>query len=114
MVSVIRIMTDGKVEEDLLHGLHSPDFNPLDFYLWGHLTTPTYAAPVDNQEALHHCIVDACQTIRNYPGILERMRPSMMKCAKTCIESRRGYFEQILYVHSFSYNEYIYICPDTC
>jgi hypothetical protein len=30
---------------------------------------PVYAAPVDNEEALYHLIVDACQTIRNYPGI---------------------------------------------
>jgi hypothetical protein len=28
-----------------------------------------YAAPVDNEEALHHRIVDACQTIRNCPDI---------------------------------------------
>jgi hypothetical protein len=29
-----------------------------------------YAAPVDNEEALHHRIVDACQTICNYPGFI--------------------------------------------
>jgi hypothetical protein len=48
----------------------SPDLNPLDFYLWEPLKTPVYAAPVDNEEALHHCIVDACQTICNYPTSL--------------------------------------------
>jgi hypothetical protein len=26
-----------------------------------------YAAPVDNEDALHHRLVDACQTICNYP-----------------------------------------------
>jgi hypothetical protein len=36
-------------------------------------TCLVYAAPVDNEEALHYRIVDACQTIRNYPGIFERM-----------------------------------------
>jgi hypothetical protein len=25
----------------------SPDLNPLDFFLWGHLNTFVYAAPVD-------------------------------------------------------------------
>jgi hypothetical protein len=26
---------------------HLPDLNSLDFYLWGHLKTPVYAAPAD-------------------------------------------------------------------
>jgi hypothetical protein len=72
-----------------------PDLISLGFYLWEHLTSPVYAAPVDNQEALHHLIVDVCQTIRNYPGIFERMRPSMMRCVEACIESRGGHFEHI-------------------
>jgi hypothetical protein len=45
----------------------SPHLNPLDFYLWGHLKTLLCATLVDNEEALYHRIVDACQTIRNYP-----------------------------------------------
>jgi hypothetical protein len=35
----------------------SPDLNPLDFYLWGHLNFLVYAAPVDNEERLHYDIV---------------------------------------------------------
>jgi hypothetical protein len=42
----------------------SPDFNPLDFYPWRHLTTLAYAAPVDNGEALHYRIVDALSDYR--------------------------------------------------
>jgi hypothetical protein len=41
--------------------------------------TFAYAAPVDNEDTLHHRIVDAYQTIRNYPGISERMRRSTMR-----------------------------------
>jgi hypothetical protein len=37
--------------------------NPVDFYLWQHLKSVVYAAPVANKEAFHHCVVDACQTI---------------------------------------------------
>jgi hypothetical protein len=48
---------------------HSPDLNPLDFYLWVYLKTFVYAAPVDSEEALHHYIVGACQTASNYSGI---------------------------------------------
>jgi hypothetical protein len=55
-----------------------------------------YAAPVDNEDALHHRIVDACQTIRNYPGIFERMRRSMLRRVEACIESHGGHFEHLL------------------
>jgi hypothetical protein len=48
----------------------TPDLNPLDFYLWGHLNTLVYAAPADNAGTPHHCTVNACQTVRNFPGIL--------------------------------------------
>jgi hypothetical protein len=48
--------------------------------MWGYLNTFLYAAPVDNEEALQHRIVDGCQTIRNYPGISELMRrPGMSR-----------------------------------
>jgi hypothetical protein len=52
-----------------------------------------YAAPFDNEKALHHRIVDACQTIRNYAGIFERMRRSTMRRVEACIESHDGPFE---------------------
>jgi hypothetical protein len=74
----------------------SPDFNPLDFYLWGHLNSLVYAAPVDNEETLHHRIVDACQTVRNYPGIFVRMRLSIMLRVEACIECHGGLFEHVL------------------
>jgi hypothetical protein len=54
------------------------------------------AAPVDNEEALHHRIANVCETIRNYPGIFERMRRSMMRRVETCIVSHGGRFEHLL------------------
>jgi hypothetical protein len=36
----------------------SQNLIPMDFYLWGQLETLVYAAPVDNEEALHHRNVD--------------------------------------------------------
>jgi hypothetical protein len=75
---------------------HLSDFNPLDFYLWGHLKTLVYAAPVDNKEALHNRIVDACQTICNYLGIFEWMQWSMMRRVEACIVSHGGHFEHLL------------------
>jgi hypothetical protein len=38
---------------------HSPDWNPLDFYLWEPLRTLVYTAPADNEGALHR-VLDAC------------------------------------------------------
>jgi hypothetical protein len=74
----------------------SPDLNPLNFCLWGHLKTRVYAGPVDNEEALHHRIMDACRTIRNCPSTFERMRRSMMRRVEACVESRGGHFELLL------------------
>jgi hypothetical protein len=70
----------------------SPDLNPLDLYLWEHLRTLVYAAPVDTEETPHQRIVDACQAIRNFPGISERMRRSMMRRVEACTESHGGHF----------------------
>jgi hypothetical protein len=71
-------------------------FESSEFLPVGTSKTLMYIAPVDNEEARHHCIVDGCQTIRNYPGIFERMRRSMMGRVKACIESHGGHFERLL------------------
>jgi hypothetical protein len=55
---------------------------------------------------LYHCTLDACQTIRNYPGIFERMRRSMMRRIEACIESDGVHFEHLMY--SFSYNSQMF------
>jgi hypothetical protein len=73
-----------------------PDSNPLHFYLWGLQNRLVYAAPVDNEKALHHHIVDACQTIHNYPGISEQMWWSTVRRVETCIDSHLGHFERLL------------------
>jgi hypothetical protein len=75
---------------------HSPDLNPLDYYLWGHLNCLVHAAPVDNEEEHHYYTVDAFQVVRNYPGISEWMWVSMMRCVKVSTESYGGHFEQLL------------------
>jgi hypothetical protein len=80
----------------------SPDLNRLDFYLWEHLKSLLYSASFDNEEALQHRIVDACETIHNYPGIFERMRRSMMRHVEAYIESQGGQFQNLLQMYSFS------------
>jgi hypothetical protein len=68
-----------------------PDLNPLDLYLWGHLDTLVYAAPVDNGETLHR------QTIRNCPGIFARMWRPVMRRVEACTESHGGHYEHLIY-----------------
>jgi hypothetical protein len=74
----------------------SPDLNPLDFYVRGHHKPLVYdyAAPADKEEA--HWIVGTCHSIRNYAGIFERMRRSMMRRVEACTESHGGHFEHSL------------------
>ena len=48
----------------------SPDLNPLDFFLWGHLKALVYATPVDHVDDLLERIVEGCNTISTTPDIL--------------------------------------------
>jgi hypothetical protein len=73
----------------------SSDFDALDFYLRGHIKTVVYAALADNEEALQHHIVDACQTIRNYPRMFERKRRSMVRRVGERIKSFGEHFEHL-------------------
>jgi hypothetical protein len=84
----------------------SPDLNHLDFYLWGHLKTIAYAAPVDKEEALHNHIVDACQIIRNFPGIFERMRWSWSGVWRHALNILKD-ISRTYYIYCFSYKSQI-------
>lgn len=42
----------------------SPDLNPLDYYLWGHLKSKVYSVPIDNIGRLRERIFYCCQEIR--------------------------------------------------
>ncbi|KAJ4435606.1 hypothetical protein ANN_18222 [Periplaneta americana] len=47
----------------------SPDLNPHDFYLWGHLKSLAYLSPVPDLESLRNRIVACSEDIRNTPGV---------------------------------------------
>jgi hypothetical protein len=74
----------------------SPDLNHMAFYLWGQLKPLVHAARVDKEEALCYNIVDACQTIRNYPAIFERMWRSITSRVEARIQFHGGHFEHLL------------------
>lgn len=74
----------------------SPDLNPIDFYVWGHLKSLVYAQPIPDIETLRQRIIDSCNTIRNQPGIFERVRGSMQRRMHSCTNSNGGHIEHLL------------------
>ncbi|KAJ4451659.1 hypothetical protein ANN_03129 [Periplaneta americana] len=74
----------------------SPDLNPPDFYLWGHLKSLVYSSPVSDLETLWNRIVACSEDIRNTPGVWDRVRRSMRHRCEVCIQAGGGHFEQLL------------------
>ncbi|KAJ8895195.1 hypothetical protein PR048_000520 [Dryococelus australis] len=52
----------------LIPAPRTPDSNPLDCYLWGHLKALVYASPVDDMDTLRKRTVAGCKTICHFPG----------------------------------------------
>jgi hypothetical protein len=57
----------------------SPDLNPVDYCVWGHVKSLVYTSAVDAVEELQHRIEGACQQISNEPGVFERIRNSQFE-----------------------------------
>lgn len=74
----------------------SPDLNPLDFFLWGHLKSIVYSSPVESVEDLRVRISNGIERIRQTPGIFERVRESMSRRLEACIGNEGRHFEQLL------------------
>jgi hypothetical protein len=55
----------------------SPDLNPMDILLWGHLRSSVYSSPVSDLEVLQQRVENACQKIGLKPGIFDRVRTSV-------------------------------------
>ena len=51
----------------------SPDFNPLDFHLWGHLKSIVYATSIEHTEILRNRMEQGFRQIRETPGMIERV-----------------------------------------
>ena len=74
----------------------SPDLNPLDFFLWGHLKSLVYTTGVENVEDLKNQIMQGCDIIRNTPGIFKRVQQSMRRRLDACIIAAGSHFQQHL------------------
>lgn len=74
----------------------SPDLNPLDFYLWGHLKQLVYSRPIRNVDVLRQRIQEGFETIRNNPRILQGVRGNLLKRLRACRDANGSHFEQFL------------------
>ena len=74
----------------------SPDLNPIDFYIWGHVKSEVYSTPVTNVDELWERTVATFGAIRNRPGQLERVRESMMRRLNGCVAANGQHFEHLM------------------
>jgi hypothetical protein len=74
----------------------SPDLNPLVYFLWGQLKAKVYKIPIETIQQLREEIETACMEIRQTPRIFQRVRKSLKRRARLCIEMQGGHFEQFL------------------
>jgi hypothetical protein len=65
----------------------SPDINPCDFFLWGHLKQIVYETPVNTVEEL------TAESIRRNSDMLEA---SMARRAQACIDNGGRHFEHLI------------------
>jgi hypothetical protein len=64
----------------------SPDLNPQDIWLWRHLKTSVYSAPINDLEVLQQRAENACQEIPVKPGIFDRVRTCVRRRDESLIE----------------------------
>ena len=74
----------------------SPDLTPLDFFLWGQLKTLVYSTPIRGPEDLLMRIRNGCDVIRNTPGLIARVRESIIRRYELCVEVGGSHIEHLL------------------
>lgn len=74
----------------------SPDLNPLDYWLWGHLKAKVYEVVITTREQLTHRIIDAANELKQEHNLVSRAVQSTIKRCTKCIEVNGQHFEQFL------------------
>jgi hypothetical protein len=76
-------------------GSLSPN-KPLDFFLWGYMQGMVYETPVETQHDLAARIAVAAATIREMPGIIQRIQHNISRRCRICNKVSGRHFEQLL------------------
>lgn len=74
----------------------SPDINPLDFYLWGHMKDLVYGDESNTREELEQKIQEAAIVIGDNQNIFLNVRRHLLKSLRKCIEVNGGHFQHLL------------------
>jgi hypothetical protein len=74
--------------------VRSPDRNPLDFFLWGHLKEIVCRDPPTDMEDLIEKFRAAVATID--ADMLQRVQASITLCAVACRRMHGGHFKHLL------------------
>lgn len=76
----------------------SPDFNPLDFFLWGYLKNLVYdrRQEILDVEDLRDRVVTAAQLIRQEMPSFQAVHDNFSRRIEACIRARGGHFEHLL------------------
>lgn len=73
----------------------SPDLNPLDFYLWGHLKAKVYQEEIRDIEHLRARVFEAAEEIRMNEDMLATVRVNWLRRCEACICANGGHFEHL-------------------
>lgn len=76
----------------ILWPARSPDFNPMDFFLWGYIKNLVYVQSVENRDDTWQLIQDAFRTIT--PQMLLDTVRDVQRRAEFCIRHEGQHFEQ--------------------
>lgn len=74
----------------------SPDFNPVDYHIWGHLKAKVYSTTINNRDELLQKIHNACEEMKNNPDIIRKSVNHILTRARKCIQQNGLHFEQFL------------------
>ncbi|XP_020299364.1 uncharacterized protein LOC109863516 [Pseudomyrmex gracilis] len=72
----------------------SSNFNPLDYFLWGHLKNLIYQNPVESLEDLEKQLYNAIATITS--KMVQRAQDNLLRRANMCIQMDGLHFEHML------------------
>lgn len=74
----------------------SPDLNPLDYFLWGHLKVVVYGRPVNTEEELWQRIQVAIDNFRGDEELMQRLHFNFLRRINLCTNVNGEHFEQLL------------------
>ena len=73
---------------------HSPDLNPLDFFLWGYVNDSVYKTRPNTLSELQQRIIDTIQAIT--PKTLSKVRETFAARIAHCLAVGGAHFEHLL------------------